>query len=257
MANPELTDEERNRYQWQLWLEELGEAGQRRLKGATVLVSRIGGVGGTAVLQLAAAGVGRLILAHAGPLRLNDLNRQLLMSTPGVGQPRIDLARQRLADLNPHVIVETIDENIDATNAARLVAQADVVVSAAPLFAERLSLNRAAIAAAKPLVDAAMYEFEGRLLTVLPRQSACLDCLYPESPPHWKREFPVLGAVASTVGCLAAMEAIKLITGIGTPLANRLLSYDLRDMSFQSIAIARRDDCPTCAGVPHAASAST
>ena len=97
-------------------------------------------------------------------------------------------------------------------------------------------MNREAVRQRKPLVDCAMYELEGRLTTVLPGQTACLACLYPEPPPNWKREFPVFSAVASTVGSLAAMEAIKLIAGLGEPLAGRLLTFDLRDMSFRTIA---------------------
>lgn len=245
---PELTADEQSRYQWQLWAAGFGEQGQQRLKGATVLVSRIGGVGGTAALQLAAAGIGRLVLAHAGNLRLNDLNRQLLMTTDWIGQPRVDSAARRLRELNPHVEVQTVAENVSESNAAELVSRADAVVSAAPLFAERLLMNREAVRQRKPLVDCAMYELEGRLTTIIPGQTPCLNCLYPESPPHWKREFPVFSAVASTVGALAAMEVIKLVAGLGEPLAGRLLSFDLRDMSFRTIAIARRSDCPTCGG---------
>ena len=132
---PELTPDERNRYEWQLSVPDFGEEGQRRLKAATVLVSRIGGVGGTAAMQLAAAGIGRLILAHAGDVRLNDLNRQLLMSHDGLGTPRMDQAVARLKALNPRLEIVAEPANISEANAARLVAQADVVVDCAPLFA--------------------------------------------------------------------------------------------------------------------------
>lgn len=251
MSNlPELSAEERSRYEWQLWVRDFGEAGQRRLKGATVLVSRIGGVGGAAALQLAAAGIGRLVLAHAGNLRLNDLHRQLLMSTDGVGQPRVVSALRRLRELNPHVEIETVPENICEANAADLVSRCDAVVSAAPLFSERLLMNREAVRQRKPLIDGAMYELEGRVTTIVPGQTPCLACLYPEPPPHWKREFPVFSAVASTVGTLAAMEAIKLIAGFGELLAGKLLTFDLRDMSFHSIPIARRLDCCVCGTLP-------
>jgi molybdopterin/thiamine biosynthesis adenylyltransferase len=243
---PELSPEERERYAWQTWTPDFGEEGQRRLKGATALVSRIGGVGGTAALQLAAAGVGRLILAHAGNLRRNDLNRQLLMHTDGIGQPRIQQAEQRLRALNPHVVIETVAENISETNVVALVARCDVVVSAAPLFSERLLMNREAVRQHKPLVDAAMYDLEGRLMTIVPGETACLACLYPEAPPHWKREFPVFSAVASTVGSLAAMEAIKLIAGLGEPPASRMLVFDLRTLSFRTIHNTRRQDCEVC-----------
>lgn len=245
-AFPELTDDEQERYAWQLTHRDFGLAGQRRLKGASVLISRTGGVGGSVALQLAAAGVGRLILAHAGNLRLNDLNRQLLMTTAGVGRPRIESAERRLNELNPHVRIETVDANVDESNAADLVGRCDVVVSAAPLFSERLLMNREAVRQQKPLVDCAMYELEGRLTTVIPGRTACLNCLYPEPPPNWKRQFPVFSAVSCTVGSLAAMEVIKVIAELGEPLAGRLLLFDLRDMAFRTLPVARRDDCATC-----------
>lgn len=243
---PVLTSDELTRYQWQLGVREFGEEGQRRVKGASILISRIGGVGGTVAMQLAAAGVGRLVLAHAGNLRLDDLNRQLLMSTEGIGRPRVESARRWLAAFNPHVEVETVVENVCEANAAALVARCDIVVSAAPLFSERLLLNREAVRQNKPLVDCAMYDLEGRLTTILPGRTPCLACLYPEPPPHWKREFPVLGAVASTVGSLAAMEVIKLVSGVGEPLAGRLLTFDLHSIRFHTIAIARSPGCSVC-----------
>ena len=243
---PELTADERSRYEWQLWVRDFGEERQRRLKNATVLVSRIGGVGGSAAMQLAAAGIGRLILAHAGDVRLNDLNRQLLMTTEGIGQPRVASAARRLRELNPHVEIETVAENVNDSNAADLVSRCDVVVSAAPLFAERLLMNREAVRRQKPMVDSAMYELEGRLTTIVPGRTPCLSCLYPEPPPNWKREFPVFAAVSSTVGSLAAMEVIKLIAGVGEPLTGRLLTFDLRDMTFRTVPIARQSECLVC-----------
>jgi molybdopterin-synthase adenylyltransferase len=243
---PELTADERSRYEWQLWTRGFGEAGQRRLKATTVFVSRIGGVGGAAAMQLAAAGVGRLILAHAGDLRLNDMNRQMLMSTESIGAPRIETAARRLREINPHVAVETIPENVDKSNAERLVAGADCLVSAAPLFEERLAMNRAAVRRGVPLVDCAMYDLEARLLTVVPGRTPCLSCLISEPPPNWKREFPVFGAVASTIGSLAAMEVIKLATGLGDPPEGRLVNLDLRSLTFASITVARRADCGVC-----------
>jgi len=248
---PELTSDERARYEWQLWVRGFGEQGQRRLKGTTVFVSRIGGVGGAVAMQLAAAGVGRLILAHAGDLRLDDLNRQSLMTTDWIGKPRIESAVRRLRELNPHVAVDTIAENVDQCNVERLAGPADVIVSAAPLFEERLQMNREAVRRGVPLVDCAMYEMEGRLTTVVPGRTPCLSCLAPEPPPNWKREFPVFGAVASTVGSLAAMEVIKLAAGLGEPPSGRLLNFDLRSMTFTTITIARRQDCAVCGLLSH------
>lgn len=243
---PDLSPDEQLRYKWQLWLRDFGEEQQRCLKRATVLVSRIGGVGGSAAMQLAAAGIGRLIVAHAGNLRLDDLNRQLLMTTDWVGKPRVDSAQRMLHALNPNVEVETVGENISDQNVAALVQRCDVLVSAAPLFTERLAMNREAVRQRKPLVDCAMYDLEGRLTTVVPGQTPCLACLYPETPPNWKREFPVISPIASTVGCLAAMETIKLVASLGEPLAGKLLMFDLRDMTFRTVAISRKPDCAVC-----------
>lgn len=245
---PELAIDEQSRYEWQLMVPDFGQEGQRRLKGATVLISRIGGVGGSAALQLAAAGIGRLILAHAGNARLDDLNRQLLMTTESLGRPRIETAARRLRELNPHVAVETVAENISERNAADLVSRCDVVVSAAPLFTERLLMNREAVRLRKPLVDCSMYDLEARLMTVLPGRTPCLECLYPEPPPNWERRFPVFSAVSCTVGSLAAMEVIKAIAQFGEPLGGRLLVSDLRSMSFRTLPISRREGCAACCG---------
>jgi molybdopterin/thiamine biosynthesis adenylyltransferase len=246
MEHAQLTAEERARYEWQLWVDGFGAAGQLRLKNATVLVSRIGGVGGTVALHLAAAGVGRLLLAHAGNLREPDLNRQLLMSHTGLGRPRVEQAAQRLRDFNPHVEVVPINENISAANVDRLAGEADLVASCAPLFQERLLLNRAAVMQKKPLVDCAMYELEGQLTTVRPGVGPCLACLYPTEPPAWKRQFPVFSAVAGTIASLGAMEAIKVLANLGDPLVGRMLIFSLADMSFRTVALRRNEACPVC-----------
>jgi molybdopterin/thiamine biosynthesis adenylyltransferase len=159
-AGQPLTDAERSLYEWQLDVPGFGEAGQERLKAASVLVSRVGGVGGIVAYQLAAGGVGRLVLAHAGNVRPNDLNRQLLMSHTGIGRPRVELAAQKLRELNPHLAVETVAANVSEANAPDLVGRVDLVVDCAPLFAERLAMNREAVRQQKPLVDCAMYELE-------------------------------------------------------------------------------------------------
>ena len=241
-----LTGEERAIYEWQLWIEGFGTQGQLRLKNATVLVSRCGGVGGTLAFHLAAARIGRLILAHAGNLRPDDLNRQLLMSHAGLGQSRIDQAARRLREFNPYVEIVPVAENISIENVDGLVKQADLVACCAPLFQERLLLNRAAVVQQKPLVDCAMYELEAQLTTVLPSSGPCLACSYSTEPPAWKRQFPVLGAVAGTIASLGAMEVIKMLVGLGEPLIGKMLICDLADMSFRKIQLRRNDVCPVC-----------
>jgi molybdopterin/thiamine biosynthesis adenylyltransferase len=241
-----LTRADRKRYQWQLWTPGFGEAGQERLKAASVLVSRCGGVGGIIAYELAAAGVGRLVLAHGGNLRLNDLNRQLLMTTEGIGTRRVDLAERRLRELNPTIEIEIVGENVTAANVESLVNRIDLVVACAPLFSERLLMNREVVRQGKPLIDCGMYDFQGQVTTIVPGKTPCLACLYPSEPPHWKREFPVFGAVAGVVGSLGATEAIKLLAGLGEPLLGKMLLCDLSDMTFQNLAIQRRTDCSVC-----------
>ncbi|HVS40159.1 MAG TPA: HesA/MoeB/ThiF family protein [Gemmataceae bacterium] len=241
-----LTGPERARYEWQLWTPGFGEAGQRRLKGASVLVTRCGGVGGPVAYELAAAGVGRLVLAHAGNVRPNDLNRQLLMTEESVGRPRMEIAPRRLHELNPHVEVEAVAENVTEENVAALVGRVDLVAVCAPLFRERLLLNREAVRQNKPLVDCAMYDLEAQVTVVLPGRTPCLACLYPAEPAGWRREFPVFGATAGAIGCLGAMEAIKVLTGLGQPLYGKMLLCDLRDMTFRQTVLKRRADCPVC-----------
>ncbi|MBX3423295.1 MAG: HesA/MoeB/ThiF family protein [Pirellulaceae bacterium] len=246
---PELTDQERAVYEWQMWVPGVGQSGQRRLKGTSVMISRLGGVGGTVAYQLAAAGVGKLVLAHAGNLQPSDLNRQLLMTHDWLGRPRIESVRRRLLELNPRLEIVAVGENVDAGNAEELLNQADIVVDCAPLFPERFAMNAAAVKQRKPLVECAMYELEAQLTTIVPGITPCLQCIYPTAPPTWTRQFPVFGAVAGSVACLAAMEVIKLACELGTPLLAKMLRYDLRTMSFHQLQLARRADCPICHSV--------
>jgi molybdopterin/thiamine biosynthesis adenylyltransferase len=243
---PPLTDEERAIYEWQMWVPDFGEEGQRKLKAASVLISRVGGVGGIVAYFLAAAGIGRIVIAHAGTIKSSDLNRQILMTHAGLGSSRVESAARRLRELNPRLEVVPVAENISEENVAKLVSQVDIVVDCAPLFAERFLLNREAVRQRKPLVDSAMYDMEAQLTTIIPGTTTCLACLYPAEPPAWKRQFPVFGAVAGTIGSLAALEAIKVIAGIGEPLTDRMLICNLRDMTFRTVRVNRNPDCPVC-----------
>ena len=245
--SPELTPEERAIYEWQMWVPGFGEEGQRRLKAASVLISRVGGLGGVVAYQIAAAGIGKLVLAMGGKVKASDLHRHLQQSHHRIGEPRLPAVVQRLRELNPRVEIVGIEENVSEANADALVAQADVIVDAAPLFAERYALNRAAVQAGKPMVECAMYALEAQITTILPGVTPCLRCLTPEPPPDWTRQFPVLGAVSGTVGCLGAVEVVKLIAGLGESLAGTLLTMDLGSMEFRRLKIARRKNCPICA----------
>jgi len=241
-----LTDFEKAAYQWQMWVPDFGEEGQKKLKGASVLISRCGGVGSAVAYELAAAGIGRLVLAHAGNLKPSDLNRQILMTHDWIGKPRVECAARRLRELNPRLEIMALNENVSEANAERLVAEVDLIVDCAPLFAERYLMNAEAVRQKKPLIECAVYELEAQLTTILPGRTACLACLYPEAPADWTRQFPIFGAVAGMAGCLGAMEAIKVLALVGEPLLGRLLTCDLRHMSFKTVRPQRDPRCPVC-----------
>ena len=152
-----LTDEERAVYEWQIWVADFGEQGQQALKAASALVSRVGGLGSAVAYQLAAAGIGKLVLAHAGNVKPSDLNRQILMTHDWLGKPRVECAARRLRELNPHVEVVPVAENISEANVERLVHEADLILDCAPLFEERYALNREAVRQRKPMVECAVY----------------------------------------------------------------------------------------------------
>ncbi len=241
-----LTDEEKATYQWQMWTTDFGEIGQRRLKNSSVLISRCGGLGSVVAYELAAAGVGRLVIAHAGNVKHSDLNRQLLMTHGWLGKPRIETIEKRLKELNPRLEVVPIASNLDDELAEKWVPQVDVCVGAAPMFQERFAMNDACVRHRKPYVNCAMYDTAATISTFSAGGKPCLRCLTPEVPEHWKREFPVFGATSGTVACMGAMEAIKLLAGFGQTLERRVLHFDLREMSFQEFSLDKVEYCSVC-----------
>lgn len=241
-----LTDEEKSTYEWQIWTDGFGEEGQRRLKNSTVLISRCGGLGSVVAYELAAAGIGRLIIAHAGNVKHSDLNRQLLMTHQWLGKPRIETIERRLKDLNPRLEIVPLAANMDDELAETWVPRADVCVGAAPLFQERFAMNDACVRHNKPHVNCAMFDTEATITTFPAGGKPCLRCLTPDVPEYWKRQFPVFGATSGTVACMGAMEAIKLLAGFGEPLYNELLHFDLRRPAFQKLAISADPNCPNC-----------
>ncbi|MEM7383730.1 MAG: HesA/MoeB/ThiF family protein [Verrucomicrobiota bacterium] len=241
-----LSDRDRAFYEWQLDVPGFGEEGQAILRQSTALVSRIGGLGGPIALELAAAGIGRLILIHGGNLEPSDLNRQILMRHEDLGKPRVESARKTLQTFNPHIEVEIIDSHMTAELAREWVTRADMVFDAAPRFPERYHMNTECVRQKKPLIDAAMFNLEGQVIPIVPGVTPCLACLYPEEPPHWRRRFPVIGAVSALIGNIAVMEGIKLLTGLGTVALNQMIYVNTSDFNIQKIAIARNPECRIC-----------
>ncbi|MBY9078607.1 HesA/MoeB/ThiF family protein [Paenibacillus sp. HN-1] len=236
---------EMERYARQLKL--LGEDGQRALKEATVMIAGIGGLGGTAAIYLAAAGIGRLILAHEGKILLPDLNRQILMDSEHLGEERMSTAIQHLQRLNPEVEIEGYNAKIEGGNAKPWVEKADIVIDARYDFPERYELNRVCVEAGKPMVEAAMYGYEISLTTMVPGETPCLECLYPGNQPQWEPfGFPVLGATSGIAGCLAALEAVKWITRVGTTYTGIMHRFNSLDFTTYSVRLTRNPNCACC-----------
>lgn len=243
--NP-LSDQDRSIYEWQLDVPGFGEEGQEKLRNSTALVSRVGGLGGPLCFSLAAAGIGKLVIAHGGDLRLDDLNRQILMSWDGVGKSRSDSIEETLRRFNPNIELQVVPENVSEENVEIFAAGVDIIFGAAPLFEERLLLNREAVRRRIPLIDSAMYNLEGRIIPVIPGESPCLACIYPEIPPNWKRRFPVIGAVSALAANIGAMEGIKFLTGIGEVQSGRMIYFEAASMNFQKIKLKRNPQCAIC-----------
>ncbi|MFN4180872.1 MAG: HesA/MoeB/ThiF family protein [Armatimonadota bacterium] len=251
-----LTENELARFVRQLSL--LTEEGQERLRKATALVTRCGGVGGSAALYLAAAGIGRLIMIHEGNTTWSNLNRMILQTYDWVGKPRIVKIRESIHRLNPDVEIVAIAEPFTEDLGNELAQQADVLLSCTPVWQERVALNAVAVKNRKTLIEAAMNGMEGTLTVIVPGETPCLRCIYPEDPTEdwWDAwGFPVLGAVAGMTGCLAAIEAIKVILGqgtptegnrIGKPLTNRMLIFDTANHDYRVVKVKRLPNCPVC-----------
>ena len=247
----ELSEAEFHRYARHLILDEVGEEGQARLLAARVVVIGAGGLGAPVSLYLAAAGVGTLVLVDDDEVDLTNLQRQVVHMTDAVGRAKVDSAAETLARVNPGIRVEKVTERLTEANAAAIVAGADAVVDGSDNFATRYALNDACRTAGVPLVAGALSRFEGQLTTILPgADQPCYRCLFPQAPdpeltPRCE-EAGILGAVAGVIGTMQATETLKLLLGLGTPLAGRLVLWDALEMSVQEIRYRRRPDCPIC-----------
>jgi molybdopterin/thiamine biosynthesis adenylyltransferase len=245
-AVPVAPGRQDGRFERQLGIPGFGAAQQSRLRGATVLVAGVGGVGGAAATYLAAAGVGRLLLVHPGTLEEADLNRQTLMRPGLIGAPRMACAVETLRTHYRDVEIEGLDCELGDPRLPGLVARSDAVVDARHNFPERYLLNRLCVEARAPLVVAAMNATEAYLLAIRPG-TPCLRCVFAEGDPSWAPlGFPVIGAVAGMVGCLAAMEAVKIVAGFGEPSTGRLHHLDLWDMTFRTLRVPRDPRCADC-----------
>jgi sulfur-carrier protein adenylyltransferase/sulfurtransferase len=250
---PPLSHAELIRYSRHLVLPEFGVAGQQRLKAARILIVGAGGLGSPAALYLAAAGVGTLGLVDWDVVDRSNLQRQVLHGTQMVGQTKLDSARARLADLNPHVQLETISARLTSANALDVLRGWDVVLDGSDNFPTRYLVNDACVLLGIPGVYGAVLRFEGQVSVFDARRGPCYRCLFREPPPPALvpscAEGGVLGVLPGIIGSLQALEAIKLVTGVGTPLVGRLLLFDGLKLEFREIVLSKDPDCAVCG--PH------
>ncbi len=251
---PALDAAEQARYGRHLLLGEVGEAGQRRLKAARVLLVGAGGLGAPAALYLAAAGVGRLGMVDFDVVDRSNLQRQVLYRDADVGRPKVEVAAEVLRARNPHVEIVPHRLRLDADNAAELAAEYDLIVDGADNFATRYLTNDLAVLSGVPLVYAAIFQFDGQASVFAHGGGPCYRCLYPEPPPPALApncaEAGVLGVLPGILGLVQATEAIKLILGRGAPLSGRLLTVDALSMRFRELRVARDPGCPACGDTP-------
>src|SRR5690242_17692754 len=247
---PELSTEELQRYSRHLLLPEVGLEGQRRLKAGRVLLVGAGGLGSPLGLYLAAAGVGHVGLVDFDVVDVTNLQRQVLHGTRDVGRSKLDSARDRLLDINPHVDLETYDTRLTSDNALEIVREYDVVVDGTDNFPTRYLVNDACVLTGKPNVYGSIFRFEGQASVFATESGPCYRCLFREPPPPGLvpscAEGGVLGVLPGLVGTIQATEAIKLILGVGQPLIGRLLLIDTLRMQFRTLKLQRDPTCPAC-----------
>lgn len=247
---PELSSDEIVRYARHLLLPDVGIDGQRKLKGSRVLLIGAGGLGSPTSLYLAAAGVGTIGLVDFDVVDASNLQRQIVHGTSTIGHRKVDSARDRLRDLNPHVHVETYDTPFRAANAEEIARDYDVIVDGTDNFGTRYLTNDVSVLLGKPNVYGSIFRFEGQASVFATEDGPCYRCLFPTPPPPGMvpscAEGGVLGVLPGLIGTIQATETIKLLLGIGETLAGRLLLINTLDMQFRTVRVKRDPACPAC-----------
>lgn len=251
---PQLTNEEIKRYSRHLIMPEVGVDGQRRLKAGSVLCVGAGGLGSPAAMYLAAAGVGRIGIVDFDVVDYSNLQRQIIHGTSSIGKTKLQSAKERLLDINPHIQVDTYETALSSDNALELFAPYDVILDGTDNFPTRYLTNDACVLLGKPNAYGSIFRFEGQASVFGAKDGPCYRCLYPEPPPPGLvpscAEGGVLGVLPGVIGVIQATETIKLLTGIGEPLIGRFLIYDALRMKFRELKLRRDPDCPVCGTNP-------
>lgn len=249
-----LTEDQINRYSRHILLKEVGGKGQKKLLDGRVLVIGAGGLGSPIALYLAAAGVGTIGIADADEVDISNLQRQVIHFTPDVGKPKVISASEKMRAINPDVNVIPHQTWVTADNIAGLIADYDFVIDGTDNFAAKFLINDACVLAGKPYSHGGILQFDGQTMTVLPGESACYRCIFPEPPP--KDVIPtcsragVIGVLPGVLGTLQATEAIKFLLGTGELLTSRLLTYNALRMRFREVPLKKSAKCPICGDNP-------
>ena len=249
-----LSQEEIRRYSRHLVMPEVGTDGQEKLKAARVLVVGAGGLGSPVAMYLAAAGVGRLGLVEFDRVEESNLQRQILYGQSDIGRPKLEVAAERLREINPLIEIETHPSRIESSNAMSLLTDYDLVVDGSDNFPTRYLVNDACVLAGKPNVFGSIFRFEGQISVFWGARGPCYRCLFPEPPPAGLvpscAEGGVLGVLPGIVGSLQANEAIKLILEVGEPLVGRLVIFDALSLQFRELRLKKSTECPVCSAQP-------
>ena len=223
----------------------LGEGGQEKLEDATVFIAGAGGLGSPASMYLASAGIGHIRICDLDVIELSNLNRQILHTEERLGTSKAESAKKTLELLNPECQVTAFTEMIDESSVRRLVGNADIIVDCMDNFAARFILNKAALELDIPLMHGAVAGFTGQATLVIPRQTACLSCIFQNAKTTAKT--PVLGATAGVIGSIQAGEVVKHLTGVGGTLAGKLLLFDGMENTMEIFTVKKSPRCPMCA----------
>ncbi len=249
-----LTDAQIERYSRQLILPNIGGKGQEKILNANVLVIGAGGLGSPVSLYLASAGVGKIGIVDSDKVELNNLQRQIVHSTNTVGKLKVDSAKDRLSAINPEIEIKAHNLRITSANIMNVIKDYDIIVDGSDNFPTRFLVNDACVLSKKPLSHGGIFRFDGQAITILPGESACYRCLFPEPPPPGLvpscQEAGILGVVAGIIGTIQANEVLKYILGTGELLAGRLLVFNALDSSFRQVKVPKDPNCPVCGKNP-------
>lgn len=249
-----LRDDQIERYSRQIILPNFGGKGQEKLLNAKILVIGAGGLGSPCALYLASAGIGRIGLVDSDKVELNNLQRQIVHSTQNVGKPKVESAKERLKAINTDIEVIPYNIRLSSQNIMDIIKDYDMIVDGSDNFPTRYLVNDACVLLKKPFSHGGIFRFDGQAITILPGQSACYRCLFPEPPPPGLvpscQEAGILGAVAGVIGTIQANEVLKYVLGLGNLLAGKLLIFNALDSTFRHVKVPKDPNCPVCGKNP-------